>query len=148
MTQHIHRILVPIDFSPCSTAAFEYALGLAGPLGAEVVALHAWEPPLHVGVDTLVFIPEGPPESLSKVAHDTAAREMERFLIGHGDRARGRVEIGAPVEVILAESRDYDLIVMGTHGRSGIAHLLLGSVAERIVRRATCPVLTVRGGAR
>lgn len=143
-----NRILVPVDFSMCSVAALRYALELGRRLGSTIDILHVWEPPQHFVAEVPVYPPAGPPTTLKALARDAAGREMARMLetvqASPSDRLTSRMEVGNPLEVILASSRDYDLVVMGTHGRSGLAHLLLGSVAEQVVRRAPCPVLTVR----
>jgi len=116
----IRRILVPIDFSPTSDAALAEARDLAAALGAALRLVHVLDGPgvreeLSAGVD-------------AALGNDTA------LLTGPV----------ATTMVAYAQSHAIDLIVMGTHGRSGLAHLLLGSVAERVVRTAPCPVLTVR----
>lgn len=130
------RILVPLDGSPASLAALDHALSLAEREDARVELLH---------VDA--------PDTIAAPAPD-ARREFERsfdeaFSIARdrvGDRASRRVVSGDPVRKIVETARDghYNLIVMGTHGRVGRLHALLGSVAEGVVRNAPCPVLTVR----
>lgn len=142
------RILVPVDFSPCSRGALGFAIELAASLQAALEVLHVWEPPQYVVSDVPVYPPDRPPTTLRALAREAAGQEMEQLLKhvapGRADELGVRIEVGDPLEVILAASGDYDMIVMGTHGRSGLAHLLLGSVAEKVVRRATCPVLTLR----
>jgi nucleotide-binding universal stress UspA family protein len=143
----IRRILVPVDFSGCSRSALEYATFLARRFGAEIDVLHAWEPP------TPLVGPFFPADvELARLAlfeRSDRGRDMKAFLSfveGRGDvRVRGRLEAGDPSDAILRAAREsaYDLIVMGTHGRTGMSHLLLGSISEVVVRRASCPVLTV-----
>ena len=119
----LHRLLVPDDRSPCTARAHAHALPLAQRIGAEVHLVHAVVP-----VDTPTDIPaelSETPEGLSLVE-----------VLAHGDSV-------AEALVGYAEIRDIDLIVMGTHGRRGLAHLTVGSVAERVVRLAPCPVLTI-----
>ncbi len=144
----ITRILVPIDFSPSSRAAFEYATFLAGRLGARVEVLHVWEPPGYVGPDALALLPVAPGQPGWRETRDEVSREVEQF-IGKSERPSEldvRVEAGEPSDTILkiANGGGADLIVMGTHGRTGLSRLLIGSVAEAVLRRSTCPVMTIR----
>jgi nucleotide-binding universal stress UspA family protein len=144
------RILVPVDFSACSKAALDYAMNIAERLGASVDVLHVWEPPHYITPETVVYIPGEPGQSLSQYARSQANRAMEELLSSarrdHGPSLSGRIEAGQAVGVILEHAKGdaFDLIVMGTHGRTGLSHLLVGSVTERVVRRAPCPVLTIR----
>jgi nucleotide-binding universal stress UspA family protein len=143
----LKRILVPTDFSKSSANALMYGVAFATRFGAELYLL-------HVVQDLALFIPEAvmvtPPLLPPVEQFITAARAaLERAV---QDLARPEVRIhpevaeGVAFEEILrfARERDVDLIVMGTHGHTGLAHLFLGSVAEKVVRRAPCPVLTVR----
>lgn len=139
----IGRILVPIDFSPCSEAAIDQAMTIAERFGATVDLLHVWRPgPFTFGVDS-------PPTSLSAIAFTDIGERMKVYL-GRVEsrrlRVRARLETGNVGRTIVdLVSRDgYDLIVMGTHGRTGVAHRLLGGVTDHVVRRAPCPVVTVR----
>ncbi len=147
----IRRVLVPIDFSPSSRAALEYATFLAGKLGASLEALHVWEPPGYgyVGPDTLALLPVGPGQPGWEQTRIEVRRELDHFLAKAPAKPQElsvRVEAGEPSDAILNVARDSgaDLIVMGTHGRTGLSRLLIGSVAEAVLRRSTCPVLTVR----
>jgi nucleotide-binding universal stress UspA family protein len=146
---NISKILVPVDFSECSRAALSHALSLAEQHGATIEALHVAEVPSLRG--ELRVATESGTTSFREYALGAAQIELAGFLSGlsSAERARisSRVEVGRPRERILdrAEHERYDLIVMGTHGRTGRAHLLAGSVAESVVRSAPCPVLTVRG---
>jgi nucleotide-binding universal stress UspA family protein len=131
----IERVLAAVDFSICSLAALEYAEELARQFGAELVLLHA------TGAPSM-------PAEVSHIGPEAAERALTRAvgrLREHGLRVRGVLRPGAPADEILrvAEAERAGLIVMGTHGRSGVARVLMGSVAERIVRAAPCPVLTV-----
>jgi nucleotide-binding universal stress UspA family protein len=121
---HFQNILVPVDGSPSSIAALEQALALADEATARIHVLH---------VNT--------PEATREM--EDAMAEAERRL---GGRLVRRTEAGEPVRKILetAAAEDADLIVMGTHGRVGRLHALVGSVAEGVLRSAPCPVLTVR----
>jgi nucleotide-binding universal stress UspA family protein len=143
----LRHILVPTDFSQSSANALTYGAAFATRFGAELYLL-------HVVQDLALFIPEAvmvTPPLLPPVEQFIAAARaaLERAI---GDLAQPEVRIrpevaeGAPFEEIVrfAKERNVDLIVMGTHGHTGLAHLFLGSVAEKVVRRAPCPVLTVR----
>jgi nucleotide-binding universal stress UspA family protein len=100
--------------------------------------------------EVTVQLPGEMRQTLADFARSEAGKEMAQFLAelqGQGEvEIRGRLESGDPTEIVLglAEREGYDLIVMGTHGRTGLSHLFLGSVAEKVVRRALCPVLTIR----
>ena len=142
----IQHILVALDFSESSRLALEYAELLARQFGAAVDLVHVVTPlvpPMPAGCAPPFFSNPGE-------AHLVEARAC---LENHADELRSRglsvatlLLEGSPLESILgqAQKRHCDLLVLGTHGRSGMAHMLLGSVAEKILRRAPCPVLTVR----
>lgn len=136
MPATIRRILCPVDFSETSARALAYADGLAASTSSELMLIHAFEIPASL---TLAGM-ENP--------HDPKLRTKLDALPLPGSHARADriLHAGPPGEVICwtAESRGCDLIVMGTHGRSGLTHLFLGSVAEYVMRNARCPVLTVR----
>lgn len=146
----LEKILVALDLSEHSRVAMRYAAELARAFSAEVIACHVVE---HVGM--IAALPAGSeayfPPNLVEVQSKRAREEAER-LIRELSIARARVEIRegkAFVEIVrLARDEDVDLIVVGTHGWGAIAHVLLGSVAEKVVRKAPCPVLTVRAGER
>ncbi|MEM6792229.1 MAG: universal stress protein [Myxococcota bacterium] len=149
----IHRILVPVDFSEASRAALRQAHALATALDAGVEVLHVWEPapnvtPVQLGWmagDAQAFCAQLEGELRVRVAEMVA----EAFA---GDRpsVELHVEAGYVAHTILerAKHAECDLIVMGTQGRRGLSHLVLGSVAERVVRTAPCPVLTTRAPAK
>jgi universal stress protein A len=145
----VTRILVPIDFSPSSRAALEYATFLSGKLGAEMNVLHVWEPPGYVGPDTLALLPVAAGQPGWDQMRSEVMREVDLFLGKSQPRPSKlnvRVEAGEPSDTILGTAKGVgaDLIVMGTHGRTGLSRLLIGSVAEAVLRRSTCPVLTIR----
>ncbi|MEO8496212.1 MAG: universal stress protein [Planctomycetota bacterium] len=130
LSQSDCRILCPTDFSPASNAAFEHAERLAVSTGASLLVLHA-----QPGWTATGEADDKTTQALANVQPRVSGVLVEHLV--HG---------GPPGEVIcwVAQERDCDQIVMGTHGRTGLRHLLLGSVAEYVVRHARCPVLTVR----
>ncbi|MDE2059326.1 MAG: universal stress protein [candidate division NC10 bacterium] len=137
----IKRILVPTDFSASSEYACQYALTFAHEARAEVYLLHAIYNPLRLpGYDFGGVI-----ETLVKQAQDDLQKQVEQIrekqVIVHP-----MVLVGVEYEEIVkfAQEHQIDLIIMGTHGRTGLAHAFLGSVAERVIRIASCPVLIVR----
>jgi universal stress protein A len=147
--QTFKRILVPVDFSPCSRLALEHASVLANSLNATIDLLHVWQPPPVVAPEAMIGTSSNNP-GLVQIAKQQAEAAMGDFVKrarDAGTRIEGaRVEPGDPARTIVdeAERGNYDLIAMGTHGRTGLAHLLLGSVAEKVVRRSSRPVMTVR----
>jgi nucleotide-binding universal stress UspA family protein len=157
----LNRILVPTDFSDAAAAAVRYGVAFARAFNAQLSLLHVVEPQeLEVMVerqrvvDTLLA---SEPSAASGPGIDESARHAARELLGRiltiQEQQELRVEyllcaagLGGPyLEIVrCAKERDIDLIVMGTHGRGFVAHMVMGSVAERVVRNAPCPVLTVR----
>lgn len=142
-----NRILVPIDFSSPSDAALEYARTVAARFGASLYLLHIAEDPYRAFYSAEVYVPEV--EGLrEEILSDSVTRL--KALLHTTDvtnlHAVAEAVIGTPASTIVeyAAGHGIDLIVMGTHGRGGMSHLLMGSVAERVVRTAPCPVLTVR----
>ena len=141
------RILVPTDFSDTSDSALDYARKIAERFGSSLHLLHVVEGPFAAGpAGAELYIPEAPAVQAAQF-EEARIRLQVRLHTGEGREPRETSEIvtGACARAILDVARDrgFDLIVMGTHGRSGVAHLLLGSVAEKVVRDAACPVLTV-----
>jgi universal stress protein A len=149
MTRNVTRILVPTDFSEPSDAALEYATALAARLGASLHLLHVFEDPYLSGgsfaAEVYAPIPADLREDLLAEATNQLARTVATIDPAPFELT-AEVYTGPASRAIAeyAQTHDIDLIVIGTHGRGGMAHLLLGSVAERIVRTAPCPVLTVR----
>jgi universal stress protein A len=136
----ITTILHPTDFSPRSEHAFQMACSLARDHGGRVIVLHVAELPLVAPGDAMIHPPPGGiREAIADQLRGVQAPDA-RVPIEH------RLEEGDPVAQILrvAQESKCDLIVMGTHGRTGLTHLLMGNVAEQIVRKATCPVLVVK----
>jgi nucleotide-binding universal stress UspA family protein len=142
---NIQTILCPTDFSECSRAAFDFALDLAKRLGARVHLLHVFQLPQYVGFEDGVTMAAASAEFLSRLRKQgeeqlrAFAEECKRAGV---DAHAEHVE-GIPYTEIVNRSAGADLVVMGTHGRTGLPRLLLGSVAERVVRLAKCPVVTV-----
>jgi nucleotide-binding universal stress UspA family protein len=142
------RILCPTDFSPTAESAVRNAAGLAQAFGAELVLLHVL-PQAHYPLRGL-----GMAEAIPHLQQELHTRAQERLKaalgaigpVGGTGKVRTELRDGEAYEGILACARDLgaDLIVMGTHGHTGLRHALLGSTAERVVRLAECPVLTVR----
>jgi nucleotide-binding universal stress UspA family protein len=139
------RIVHPTDFSPASEPAFAQALEIAGREGAELTLVHVLEP--------ISPFPDGDYRTRHRelrIALETTARQALDPLLARAKQAQVRVSgvvmEGWPPEEIVkaARKRRADLIVIGTHGRTGMKRLLLGSVAERVILLAHCPVLTVR----
>lgn len=147
---HIKRILVPIDFSPASELALEDAADLARGLGAEIDLLHVWELPALVGPQE-VYIGAAMPAATINAIEAQSEKAVEQVAIEARAKnmpvLKARALPGSPYHIIVdeAERGRYDLIVVGTHSRKNIARLLLGSVAEQVVRHAPCPVLVARG---
>src|SRR5262245_10922053 len=142
------RILVPTDFSESSDAALAYARVLADKFGASLHVLHVFESPfLAGGVTPELFIDDSPAVQ-SELLETAKSKLHHRVTPGDRELYRATTESvsghGARAIVDYATERKMDLVVMGTHGRSGVAHLLMGSVAEKVVRSAPCPVMTVR----
>ena len=137
------RIVVGTDFSPNADAALDYAVALAKPLGAEIVIVYAYEVPVYAFPDG-AMITGDLVDRLEKVS-DEAMRDLLTKRKASGVPMSGVVAIGPAWQEIdrVAEDRKADLVVVGTHGRRGLARMVLGSVAERVVRTSRCPVLTV-----
>lgn len=147
----LRHILVPTDFSESSAVALRYAKALAERFGATLHVLHAVQSPFDQPWAAEVY-------AVSQADFDDVARKESdarlQALVPPADQAQYQArlvtEFGAPFLTILeyAKREPIDLIVMGTHGRGAVAHLLIGSVAENVVRKAPCPVLTVRSAER
>ncbi len=145
--KRLRRILHATDFSKASARALTTAAELARRDGARLLLLHVLVPasPFVAG--------EAPPSSyleLQRMARRDAARRLAAAVARAkqvGAQVQGKLVAGAPAETILRMTRRWrpDMVVIGTHGRSGLGRLLMGSVAERVVQRSPHPVLTVRG---
>jgi nucleotide-binding universal stress UspA family protein len=135
------HILVPTDFGPASAEAVELAVTLAGKFGSEVTLLHVWEVPVYPYVD---FVLDGAiVDSVEKAALQRlgeALRDVQKRVPGAKSLLRMGLTWQEIVDVIKAIKPD--VVIMGTHGRRGLTHALLGSVAEKVVRLSSAPVLT------
>jgi len=137
----LSRILVATDFSEQSHKALNYAIGFAAQFGAELTLVHVVEPVLYP-TDWMVPLPEIDFAQTRKFLIE----QLKALSRNSPVTAQSIVRRGQPAEEIVAAARErkVDLIVIATHGYSGVKHVLIGSVAERVVRSAPCPVLTVR----
>jgi nucleotide-binding universal stress UspA family protein len=147
----IGRILAPTDFSAHAEAALRYACGLAEKFGADLHVLHVLTEIVPTGPDPLLM-PVMPPQFYQD-DEERAAKSLETAVDPSWGKPRNLIRAvrwGTPAEAVVdyAAEQKVDLIVIATHGRTGLSHVLLGSVAERIVREAPCPVLTIRDAGR
>lgn len=147
MSRH-RRILHPTDFSSASGAAFKRAIALAKADKAQLLIVHVLAPPMPISGEG--YMPPNLYEDLEASARKYAERKLAALQVkarAAGVRASTLVLEGVSHEQIVraAKSKKSDLVVIGTHGRTGLAKLFLGSVASRVVAAAPCPVLTVRG---
>jgi len=148
----MRKILVPTDLSPAATRVLEQARTFADKFSASIDLLYVWAPPALVAPEVLmtgVGVAEQP--FLDWLAHRSREQlsKFEQQATSAGiPVVHSFCEPGDPASAIVerAASGGYDLLVMGTHGRTGLSHALLGSVTEKVVRRAPCPILTVRTG--
>ena len=138
-----HKILYPTDFSTLGQTALEMATSLARDRGAKLLIVHVEEPPTAYGGGEMYYgIDEPDREELHRMLSEVVPTDL---AVGY----EHRLMIGTPAGAIvhLAEKEGVDMIVMPTHGRTGLLRLLMGSVAEEVVRKAKCPVLTVKATA-
>lgn len=140
----LKRILVPIDFSEPSEAALKYGIALARGFNAKLYLLHVLAKAPAENTESVEY-----PIGLFERMRDAAREHLGNILTDHRAKdlsSEFTTQVGTPHAEIIryAKDHDIDLIVMGTHGRGPVAHMLMGSVAEHVVRRAPCPVLTVR----
>jgi universal stress protein A len=146
----LRKILVPIDLSPASTRVLEQAQEFAAKFSSSIDLLYVLTPPALLAPEALmtgVGVTEQPLlEWLSHSGRDQLAKFESQARSAGIAVAASYSELGDPATAIVerAASGGYDLLVLGTHGRTGLSHLLMGSVAEKVVRRARCAVLTVR----
>lgn len=146
---HLRTVLVPTDFSEHSCKAREYALRLAQQFGSTLVLLHVIEPAYPFPVDGVMHFP-GDLDDPSLARRPAVEKELGRLadITARQGRVpvRSQVRAGRAYEEITAAARaeNADLIVIATHGYTGLKHVVLGSTTERVVRHAPCPVLVVR----
>jgi nucleotide-binding universal stress UspA family protein len=136
----LKKILFPTDFSPASDAGMTLATMLARDTGATLVILHVEEPPMADGGGELYYgVPEPNTDALQKML--TAVKPSDANV-----KFAHRMVTGDPATEIVrvANEEAADIIVVGTHGRTGLTRLLMGSVAEQVIRHAACPVLTFK----
>jgi nucleotide-binding universal stress UspA family protein len=150
MSLVFRKILVPIDFSETAETALHYAKELARQSGGELHLLHVCEDPMLLA--GWPMLPDGPAPEVGEQA--AALREQLEALVTPQERvdlkARAHVIVGQPTGLAIARyalEGEFELIVMGTHGRGALTHALMGSVAEKVVQSAPCPVLTIRQAA-
>jgi universal stress protein A len=142
----MRTILVPVDFSDDSTAAVDAAVDLARTLGSKLRVLHVFHRPAAIYAPYGGIQPVMPDlAEIPEAATRCLELELEKVRAA-GVEAEGEVREGLPSDAIVAAAEEWgaDLIAMGTRGHTGLEHVLLGSVAERTLHRAPCPVLTVR----
>ena len=139
------RFLVPIDFSACADQALDYAITLAGKLGARLTLLHVIQPLPLAGMDMGVTPTFAYVQDLEAELRRSMESSLERVTAAglEGDIVMVH---GVPFHAIIeaAKTQQIDLIIMGTHGRTGFPYVLLGSAAEKVIRLAPCPVLVAR----
>ncbi|HEX6277084.1 MAG TPA: universal stress protein [Polyangiaceae bacterium] len=145
----IEKILVPVDYSECSRAALAKATEFAESFGAKLDVVHVWDRPTYVSDSLMVASPSGEKRSLIEMIRENAAQEMVDFIrtvkVPATVALSHRLLSGEPVSTLLRDLKEHqhDLVVVGTHGRTGLTHVLVGSVAERLVRSSPVPVVTV-----
>jgi nucleotide-binding universal stress UspA family protein len=142
-TMNAPKILFPTDFSTAGQTALELATSLARDRGAKLIIAHVEEPPMAYGGGELYYgIEEPDREQLKKMLTEVLPTDPS---VGY----EHKLVVGSPATAIvyLAETEKVDMIVMPTHGRTGVLRALMGSVAESVVRQAKCPVLTVKAAA-
>ena len=145
----IKRILVPLDFSSDSLNALAYAADFAKTFGAKLLLLYVVEP-IYYATPTDMYAVNANVATLLEEQRRLGEQQLARIgtdLRKKGLSFRVMIKTGAPSQVITetAKGQRADMIIMATHGRTGLAHMFMGSVAEKVVRTASCPVLTVRG---
>ncbi len=140
---NIKRILCPVDFSEFNQPANEYASMLAKPTGARIIYFHTFLPDVLYGNPDL-FDKKRAQKQLLGQMEETYSPTIS------GVEASYVVEFGTPADQIVNYAKEYevDMIVLGTHGRTGLKRIVMGSVAEAVVRRAECPVLAIKTGSK
>ena len=148
MNNQFKKIVCPVDFSEPSELALAQAVSMAEQTGAELMLITVVQPitPAMFSDGMLLAQPDTLPNQSEELAQKLLDKWREKFCAPVLERTKLHVAVGIPfVEIVRhARENEADLIVMGSHGRTGIEHLMIGSVAERVVRKATCSVLVVR----
>jgi universal stress protein A len=145
----IRRILIPVDYSENSKVALDYGAELAVTCGAELDIVHVWDRPTYITDAVMVQRPGEAHKPIGELIRENAQKDMDEFMRGItlpiGVPAHTRLLSGEPASTLVSELKKakHDLVVISTHGRTGFAHLLLGSITERLVRLSPVPVLTV-----
>jgi nucleotide-binding universal stress UspA family protein len=142
----IKKVLIPTDFSENASHAVEYGVQLAKQMGAKVLLLHVIPLGTYVSAASSAPLPAEAIDALAATARTNLSGQAQKLTKSHGVQVDVLVVDGpAPAAIAeLAKAQNADLIVMGTQGRTGLKHALLGSVAEHVVRHSSIPVLTVR----
>jgi universal stress protein A len=140
------KILCAIDFSECSYAAMGTSAQLAAESGATLTLVHVWQPPIRTRNSAALLADDLHAEFVAEC--DKALEKAKAQVVAQGaPKVETKLLAGVAWDCLVKEAASdptYDLIVVGTHGRSGIEHVLVGSVAEKVVRHAPCPVLVAR----
>ena len=143
------KILAPVDFSQFSIEALKTALEISEIRGARVTALHVSEEPSFPDTYGQESVVHANWQALREEKYQESEKELEALVaVAEADQQVERQTLMGDSSneiVLLAKEGDYDLIVMSTHGRTGLSRLLMGSVAERVIRHAPCPVFVIRG---
>jgi len=145
----IRRILIPIDYSEHSKAALAYGADLALGFGASLDIIHVWDRPTYMTDAVMVQRPGEAHKPIGELIRENAQKDMNEYMAGitlpDGVAIQTRLLSGEPASALIGELKkgQHDLVVLSTHGRTGLAHLLLGSIAEKLVRLSPVPVMTV-----
>ena len=145
----IRRIMIPIDYSENSKVALTYGADFALGFGASLDIVHVWDRPTYLTDAVMVQRPGQAHQPIGELIRENAQHDMDEFLnqftLPSGLQSSSRLLAGEPASALLAELKkgEHDLVILSTHGRTGFAHLLLGSIAEKLVRMSPVPVLTV-----
>ncbi len=143
-TFNVTRILCPTDFSPAADAAIDAAVAIAERFGARVELLHVWAPPVTAALDAAIIPTPEQIVAYTGALEESLAKAAARLPLPKDRVDRHLVQGIAWRDTIeFAEKKGFDLVVMSTHGRTGVAHFVMGSVTERVVRSAKVPVLVV-----
>jgi universal stress protein A len=145
----IRRIMIPIDYSENSKSALAYGAEFALGFGAELDLVHVWDRPTYLTDAVMVQRPGEAHKPIGELIRENAEHDMQEFLSGitlpSELTVKSRLLAGEPASALLAELKkgEHDLVILSTHGRTGLSHLLLGSIAEKLVRLSPVPILTV-----